>query len=670
MASALEQLAARNPRLAARALRRGVELGRLTLVDAEQAAKAHSLPVPTTRDVEAATRPGSAKADLRGCSGCRQNMLSAVKAASGPAPAPTPPPQKIALILSREDGWCHKEKAVADALAAAGWRVEAAKFNGPMHGVPAWMEKHGVKPLATISWEEHGRQFFNLRMKNYANWALDNGIAPCHMDLAYLDHTKTFILDFYGRDGWGLINLDWPSLSGAPVDWSKYPRLAEYVKGFQTLYAESAAMPPLPGLEPGYVVFWTQISNHLSKLKGRWTEFLPKLDAMLRKGGNRLVVKTGPMRPKNMPDNLCVIAHDRSNPHQNSQLIRFAKYHILTCSSVSNELILAGAPVMATGRTRFSGKGVFCEADTWGDINMVPGINLEARNRYLRWWAENEVYPEGIPARLNYVIGRAMAYAKAEASTPAPASEPAPVVITTTKHVPCTTVTTIYVNDESSERVTLECLDAIKREFPDSPRIAAIDYAPPGFAERVRDMGFDIVTVDEGEPPRMSLLLRESVRRATTPVILTVECDVILSTGFGQKMRDLFTAFSDQRVFAIEATTTEEDGTPCYPVNDRLGKRRQPKPYGTVAGFRLVRDMMYPTFSVTAFRRRELGKVDWKTLPPLVWADKYLWWQVGRGRIAVIAPELKARHYKKVARRAAAGVAENLPYKGVEAVHA
>jgi len=342
--------------------------------------------------------------------------------------------QATVLVLTRRKNWQRVTKRVSQALAASAWRVETMPFvpkEQPDNGLAKWIAEHGETPAAAISWEEHGCTFTRRTTAGYARWCVDHDIAPLHIDLSNLNHGQAYIIDHYHPDdAHGLIEDDWASISDEPVDWQEYdPRLQKFVATFQTRLAEARDAKPLR--PPGYVVLWTQWSTGLSRLRGTWAHIAARIAAEI--APLKLVVKTGPIGASGGDNwgDLNVVKHDRKMPLQNERLMLGAEYHIIVSSSVSHQLILAGLPVISIGRSRHTGKSVFAEAADWPDVKTCPPVNQAARNRWLRWWAENTAYPDQLAERISLVRRRVMA-------------------------PPVTTVTAVFAPTEHSQQVTRE----------------------------------------------------------------------------------------------------------------------------------------------------------------------------------------------------------------------
>ena len=591
------------------------------------------------------------------------------------------------LFLERDGLRQGRQHGIAETLAQA-WDVDSIPFDrkaAPNYGVAAWSKAHGRAPDATCSWEEHGRQFWHPTMADYVRWAVAQGIAPLHIDLGHLDHRRAYIVDRYRPDGRTLVDEDWPSFPDTAPDWTACdPRLSRYRDGALSNLELAKRMEPVR--PPGYVVFWTQCSTHLSRLKNTWPCLVN--DVARRIAPLRLIVKTGPCRPRGWEGiektaGVEVTRHDKADPLQNARLALGAEYSVIVTSSVVNELVLWGLPVASLGDGRFRDKGVFHEVMSWREFTPAfrPPVHEAGRNRYLNWWLANSAYRNQLSERYAAVIERTRRDLMRPVSARAPSSAvPAGKAGAASalqndvasgeasrEEQAITTVTTVYVADERSERVTFECLAAVAREFPESPRIAAVDLAPPAAVERMKGLGFEVVTVDGGKPPRMNRLLGAAVEAARTPFVLTVESDVILKPGAGVGFRALLGVFDESAdIGAIEAVTVDENGKPKHPVSDRL--RANPPVYGERAGMRLRLDPRFPTFCGVCFRRADMLKINWAKCRALAWCDKDSWTQLPN-RKALIAQGVTAFHYRQVARQAARARASAEPRPEESAMH-
>jgi len=222
-----------------------------------------------------------------------------------------------------------------------------------------------------------------------------------------------------------------------------------------------------------------------------------------------------------------------------------------------------------------------------------------------------------------------------------------------------TSVTCVYAPTAESENVTMQCLEALRRAAPDMRRIACIDLASESAMERIKALGFEVVTLEAGAPPRMMSLVRKALVSIETPYALFVESDVIFSR---ETIRYLANCIRAQKpnVVAVECATTGPMGEMVYPAIDRINAND----IGRIVG-----DPMYPTFSGVLWKVDALKGAEWPR-SELRLADKQLWDGVlarnPRAR-AVIHTCAKARHFGCVSRNAAKALAQTQPAEGGKA---
>jgi len=73
---------------------------------------------------------------------------------------------------------------------------------------------------------------------------------------------------------------------------------------------------------------------------------------------------------------------------------RYARHAVIITSTVSNEAVLRGLPVVSCGRAWHSGLGVFAEAKDWPDLAVTPQVDAVARGRWINWWIRRSCSPE------------------------------------------------------------------------------------------------------------------------------------------------------------------------------------------------------------------------------------------------------------------------------------
>jgi hypothetical protein len=160
-----------------------------------------------------------------------------------------------------------------------------------------------------------------------------------------------------------------------------------------------------------YVVIWTQWTTDLIRTcfyekdaPIKIDEWVMQVANQIRKSGLQPILKLSPVenvKPfleihKEMPTYISRVKHEAKLPHAryrkniNAKLIAHAKYHVINCSSVSNELVLSGSPVIATGRSWFDNLGIFYEPTKWDDLLQVPSVSDGNRNKWINWWLSRQ----------------------------------------------------------------------------------------------------------------------------------------------------------------------------------------------------------------------------------------------------------------------------------------
>ena len=546
----------------------------------------------------------------------------------------------VLLIVVRSGHRNRHSKRFTERLESSGWRVETMTEDGrkPHLGVPNWCKEHG-KPSAWVCWEEHGCLFVTKKTRALMAWSYREGIAPLCADFGYLDHYHTYLIDRYDRDGVGLIGKQWDAMSGAPIAWAALdPRIQRYRQKVLGVYETAKAQPPLR--EPGYVAVWTQFSPTLSRLKigdkAQWPDWCREINRRLSEAGERAVFKSSPVEKNTAwPPELDLIPHDKQIDNLNARLAVHAKYNLLVCSSITNEFVLAGLPVLATGRSWFAGRGIFTEAQSWEDIGtLAPTVDEAGRNRYLRWWLRNECYIEDVPKRFCSVTNcvRAEMGLNALAAPPDVAS-----------------VTCIYAPNAHSEAITLRCLQAVKRELPNAQHIAGIDLASDAFARKVQGLGFEIVRETAGRPPRMRQLLKRALDIVRTPYVWTVESDVILQPNTVDKALATLRA-SNPRLTGLGLEMVDEFGAREFPT---LGDFPRSHPWDENPA--LLKSPKHVSFCASIWRTADLRTANWSALPQLMDVDKHLCVQLRQKARSIFChmPGVAAIHLPHTSRKAA-----------------
>lgn len=261
------------------------------------------------------------------------------------------------------------------------------------------MLRRKPKPVAVMRWDEHVR--LNVKHKAWGEeiipWLAEQGIPAYALDHAYFSHYEGFSLDQLQRGSLSMISRVWDDLSGDPISWfdSEVPKFTQASVAYQRALLDEARKEE-PIVKPGYVLLWGQQNAALCRINLKWkgetdgtTRWYYNVCKALMDHGERPVVKLSPIAHKitHPPQGVEAIRHDRKNVTLNANLIVNAKYHVINASSVSNELTIAGAPVIATGSSWFSGLNVFHEVKTIEEIgSQMPVVDEGARNKWMRWW--------------------------------------------------------------------------------------------------------------------------------------------------------------------------------------------------------------------------------------------------------------------------------------------
>jgi len=547
---------------------------------------------------------------------------------------------------------------VVNALRAAGREVivhETATHQPPIEEIEAALAAAPERPEAVVRWEEQGVMFGARRgARLLTEWLWGQGVAPLSLDYGILDHYAANLLDVYRPDGRSHILDEWIGLPETEPEWTSVdPRLAVYVDRVRSVYA--VARSEAPPAEPGYVAVFVQCFASLARwptTRGeggradRIADWVRRAYAGLSEADLRVVLKLGPIgtkaRPNGIPEDVPCFRAEKpgsdANVALNARIAVHARNVLLISSSVSNEFLLAGVPVLACGRSWFNGLGVFTEPHGWKGVADLPAVDPSTRNRYLHWLAAHQFYPDTAAAALDARVAEFHALRETWAART------------------LSTITTVYAPTRRLERIVTECLTALLRETPGAQHLAAVDSARPEFVETIRQFGFEVVTLNEGEPPRMTRLMEAALKRATGRRILTVENDVVLRPGCARRLAQVLDS-QDEQVLAVEAIMRDGKGRPTYPSLHRV---RRDSPPWRASGTVLV-DTRHPTYCATLWRREALDGVEWGALPPLLWADRFAWEQITarrHGAVALQDREAAALHHGHASRDAAAGKAK------------
>jgi len=323
-------------------------------------------------------------------------------------------PKRSVLLLGRYRRHEGPMKEIISALLKAGWGVRHVYEDrqAPLWNIDKLVAEMDPKPVAVTRWEEAGWVFTNRQWREACRWCYENAIVPMQIDFGYWDHYKTIILDAYDKNGENSIKKHWPNLSPVP----RWQDADEVALAYRDRQAESwkraGELGPVPGTEPGYILVYLQGSAYASVLPGphpnMYDDWVARCQKEITSRGERVVWKYADIHKRIMPE-----AHvgfgrrvepGRGIPELNARLLRYAKHSVIVTSSVSNEAVLRGLPVVACGKGWHSGLGVFAEARDWADLVWTPVVDHAARGKWINWWIQRQRPIERFPEQLERVL--------------------------------------------------------------------------------------------------------------------------------------------------------------------------------------------------------------------------------------------------------------------------
>lgn len=316
------------------------------------------------------------------------------------------------LFLERHQYRTSPGNLVLRKLMESGWRVHRVKiavaappcrvFKAVLADVKEILSKLPDKPKAALRWEEHGCLFCDTAFKEVIAWLYSEGIAPISIDYGYWDHYRTFMFDRYRPDGSSSILDEWGSLPIASMWHRADKRLRKYRDKILALKDEALRQGPIE--PPGYVAVWPSFTNYLAREPFRRpnkNDWLLHVVDTLRGQGERVLVKKW-VGGGNVPEGTPFL--QGRNLQQNARVALYAKNNVLLCSSVSNELTLWDLPVTCTGRSWFTGLGIFHEPDRWEDLNEPRWFDRIARTKWQNWWLGRTFYAHQAAKKFEAVL--------------------------------------------------------------------------------------------------------------------------------------------------------------------------------------------------------------------------------------------------------------------------
>lgn len=286
---------------------------------------------------------------------------------------------------------------------------------------------------------EHGVLFKGENVKSIARIAKDSNVPFLSFDFGYFNHYQSYMFDFYTENLNSSIVLDWDLLSD-DVDWDKAPK---YIKEYRNLSIEEVNKMKGEKIKDidlsNVVAIWMQWNTDLlrnemfvNSKKIPQYEWLNKACEKVRSLGMIPIIKMGMVDHSEISVQTIPFVEDqnilvtnkeniaKSNPRAildkdvNHKLIANAKYHIILCSSVSNEIVLNEKPVIATGRSWFNGLDIFHEPKSWEDSFDKPEINFAARNKWINWWLSRQVKLQDTDQKIIDIVNQAKQYISGE----------------------------------------------------------------------------------------------------------------------------------------------------------------------------------------------------------------------------------------------------------------
>lgn len=316
-------------------------------------------------------------------------------------PAPSGAPEYSVMFLTQAT---HRQGPTDDAirrLEEVGWHVAQfpANSRAPLWDIPKNVDSPAMitGPSVVLRWEEGGETFVNAAWRDACAWCHSRGIIPMQIDWSYFNHYRMLLVDPYEVNGTTSIHRTWPSLSTEPQWHLAGPLLLHYRQYMADEWKTAGELGPVPGTEPGYVLVYVQFSSYLSNLPASsYAEWAQKAQDAITAAGQRVVWKNSRAAKVTLPDGAKVFIEADGIPHLNTRLLRYAKHVVVISSSVTNEAVLRGLPVVTAGRGWHAGLGVFAEAKDWPDLAVTPQVDAAARGKWINWWIKRQFDPKRI----------------------------------------------------------------------------------------------------------------------------------------------------------------------------------------------------------------------------------------------------------------------------------
>lgn len=251
------------------------------------------------------------------------------------------------------------------------------------------------------------------KWKVFANNCRSINIKTLYYDYGYFCHYDTYISDIWTKNYQSSIYIDWPNIKNE-VDWASAP---DYIQAYRnnflkTLEKEKNSSPVLDLAAQKYAVIWPQFSVDLLRRELKFkdgkkldiTSWINIICEYIEQAGLQPVIKFGKYIDKVQIEKInCrhMLTNSESDAKKNNiiylkddlntNIIAHSKFNVINCSSVSNQLVLANCPIVATGKSWFTGLDVFNEPKRWDLIfENVENINLSNRNKWCNWWIKKQ----------------------------------------------------------------------------------------------------------------------------------------------------------------------------------------------------------------------------------------------------------------------------------------
>ncbi len=273
---------------------------------------------------------------------------------------------------------------------------------------------------AVIHRNEHGVMWCTKEWISLTNKCIENGIPVLSFDFGYFNHYKSFMVDYYYKNCISSIYYKW-NLIEPTFKWDSMP---DYIKTYKkkvldkvNFYKNETSPLNLQNI----VVIWGQWTTELIKYHFYENEkhinmdtWMLKLIDIIKDKGFTPVIKMSPVKSlkwykeiqHRVPTFVGTKEHQQELPGTiyeediNYKLIAHAKYHIINCSSVSNELVLSDSKVIAMGRSWFDNLNVFYEPKNWDNILNYQQPSPENINKWLNWWRYSQCTMDDLPSKL------------------------------------------------------------------------------------------------------------------------------------------------------------------------------------------------------------------------------------------------------------------------------